>query len=159
MVYIYIYIHTHTHTHKVKVLVAQPRPTLCDSVDCSSPGSSLHGILQARILKWVAIPFSSGIFPTQALNPGLLHCRQILYHLSHHNELFVYRLSHSVVSDSATPGAAVHQPPLFMKFSRQKYWNGLPFPTPGDFLSPWMEPVSPALEGRFFTTEPSGKPP
>ena len=45
------------------------------------PGSSVCGILQARILKWVAIPFSRGIFPTQGLNPSLLHCRQILYHL------------------------------------------------------------------------------
>ena len=43
---------------EVCVLVAQPCPTLCDSTDCSSPGSSVHGILQARILEWVAISFS-----------------------------------------------------------------------------------------------------
>ena len=47
------------------------------------PGSSVHRILQARILEWVVIPFSSGIFLTQGLNPGLLHCRKILYCLSH----------------------------------------------------------------------------
>ena len=41
------------------------------------------GILQARILKWVVTPSSRGIFPNQGLNPGLLHRRQILYHLSH----------------------------------------------------------------------------
>ena len=41
------------------VLVAQPYPTLCDPIDCSPPGSSVHGILQARILEWVAMPFSS----------------------------------------------------------------------------------------------------
>ena len=46
-------------------------------------GSSVHGNLQARILEWVAIPFSRGIFPTQGSNPDLLHCRQILYHLNH----------------------------------------------------------------------------
>ena len=40
------------------------------------------GILQARILEWVAIPSSRGIFPTQGLNPGLPHCRRILYQLS-----------------------------------------------------------------------------
>ena len=40
--------------------VAQSCPTLCDSVDCSPPGSSIHGILQARILEWVAISFSRG---------------------------------------------------------------------------------------------------
>ena len=62
--------------------VAQSCLTPCDPVDCSPPGSSVHGNLQARILEWVAIPFS-GIFPTQGLNPGHLHCRQILYHLNH----------------------------------------------------------------------------
>ena len=41
------------------------------------------GILQARILEWVAMPSSRGIFPTQGSNPGLLHCGQILYQLSH----------------------------------------------------------------------------
>ena len=44
------------------------------------PCSSVHGILQARKLEWVAIPFSRGIFPTQGSNPGLLHCRQDIYH-------------------------------------------------------------------------------
>ena len=44
----------------VKVLVTQSCPTLCDSMDCSSPGSSVHGILQARALEWVAFPFSRG---------------------------------------------------------------------------------------------------
>ena len=44
---------------------------------------TVHGILQARILEWVAFPFSRGVFPTQGSDPGLLHCRQILNHLSH----------------------------------------------------------------------------
>ena len=44
----------------VKVLVTQSCPTLCDPMDCSSPGSSVHGILQARILEWVAVPSSRG---------------------------------------------------------------------------------------------------
>ena len=52
-------------------------------MEYSPPGSSVHGILQARILEWVAISFSRGIFPTQGSNPGLLHCRQILYQLSY----------------------------------------------------------------------------
>ena len=45
---------------KVKVLVTQTCPALCDLMDCNPPGSSVHGILQARILDWVAIPFSRG---------------------------------------------------------------------------------------------------
>ena len=45
---------------KVKVLVTQPCPTLCDPMNCSPPGSSVHGIFQATILEWVAISFSRG---------------------------------------------------------------------------------------------------
>ena len=45
--------------------------TLCDPVDCNPPGSSVHGILQARIMEWVAISSSRGIFLTQGLNPHL----------------------------------------------------------------------------------------
>ena len=47
------------------VVVAQPCPTLCDPIDCSPPGSSVHGVLQARILEWVAVSYSKGIFLTQ----------------------------------------------------------------------------------------------
>ena len=57
--------------------------TLCDPMDWSLLGSSVHGILQARILEWVAISFSRESSPTQTPNPGLPHCRQILYCLSH----------------------------------------------------------------------------
>ena len=45
-----------------------------------------------------------------------------------------------------------------MGLSRQEYWNGLPFPFPGDLPSPGIEATSPALAGRFFTTEPTGIP-
>ena len=45
---------------------------LCDHRHCSPPGSSVHGVLQARVLEWVVISFSGGIFPTQGLNPHLL---------------------------------------------------------------------------------------
>ena len=69
--------------HTLKMLVTQSCLTLCDPMDYSIPGSSIHGILQARILELVAIPFSRGSSLTQGLNPGLLHCRQILYCLSH----------------------------------------------------------------------------
>ena len=63
--------------------VAQSCLTLWDLMDCSLPGSSVHGIFQARVLEWVAISFSKGSsIPTQGSNPGLPHCRQTLYHLS-----------------------------------------------------------------------------
>ena len=68
----------------MKVLVAQLCLTLCDPMDCNPPGSSVHGIPQARILEWVAIPLGyQGIFPTQGSNQGLLHCKWILDCLSH----------------------------------------------------------------------------
>ena len=49
------------------------------------------------------------------------------------------------------------QTSLSMRFSRQEYWNGLPFPPPGDLSNPGVKHASPALAGRFFTTEPPGK--
>ena len=57
--------------------------------------------------------------------------------------------------DCTLPGSSV------MGFSRQEYWSGLPFPTPGDLPDPGIEPVSllsPALAGGFFTTAPPRKP-
>ena len=54
-----------------------------------------------------------------------------------------------------------HQPPLSIGFSRQEYWSGLPFPSPGDLSELEIElasPVSPALAGGFFTTEQTRKP-
>ena len=60
----------------------------------------------------------------------------------------------------ATSWMAARQTPLSMKFSRQGYWRGLPFPTPGDLPDPGTEPMSPAspaLGGGFLTTEPPGK--
>ena len=50
------------------------------------------------------------------------------------------------------------QAPLSMGFPRQEYWNGLPFPSPGNLPDPGIETVSPALTGRLFTAEPPGKP-
>ena len=67
--------------------------------------------------------------------------------------------SHYVASDSVvTPRLVARQAPLSMGFPRQEYWSGLPFPSPGDLPRSGIEPVSPAVAGRFFTTEPPGKP-
>ena len=82
---------------KVKVLVAQYCPILWDTVDCSSPGSSIHGILQARILKWVAIFFTRDL-PDPGTNLDLLHFRQILDCLRHQgtNTYQVLTVSHQL---------------------------------------------------------------
>ena len=62
------------------LLFTQSCPTPCDPLDYSPPGSSVHGISQARVIEWVAIYFSRGIFLTQASYACLVLCRQILYH-------------------------------------------------------------------------------
>ena len=67
----------------VKVLVAHSYLTLCHPMDCSPPGSSVHGILKARILEWVAIPFSrEPSWPRDQTQVSHI-CRQILYFMSH----------------------------------------------------------------------------
>ena len=71
---------------KKEIEVAQSCPTLCNPMDYT-----VHGILQARILEWVAFPFSRGSSQprdrTQGSNPGLRHCGQILYQLSYKEEV------------------------------------------------------------------------
>ena len=62
------------------MLISQPCLILCDPMDSSPSGSSVHGIFQARMPEWAAFSFSRGA-------PGLLHCRKILYHLSHREHL------------------------------------------------------------------------
>ena len=84
----------------------QSCPTLCDPRDGSLPGSSVPGILQARILGWVAISFSN----------------------AWKWKVKVKSLSH--VQPLATPGTAAHQAPWSMGFIRQEYWSGVPLPSP-----------------------------
>ena len=87
--------------------VAQSCPTLTDPMDCSPPGSSIHGIFQARVMEWVAIFFSNGW------------------------EWKVQVKSLSSVWLLPNPWTAVYQAPPSMGFSRQEYWSGLPLPSPG----------------------------
>ena len=61
----------------------------------------------------------------------------------------------SVMSDSSW--AIAHQAPLPMGFSRQEYWSGLPFPSPGDLPDPGIEPTSLALQADSLPSEPPGK--
>ena len=57
-----------------------------------------------------------------------------------------------------TPWTVAHQAPLSMGFSRQEYWSGLLFPSPGDLPNPGIEPRSPALQADALSSEPPGKP-
>ena len=58
----------------------------------------------------------------------------------------------------ATPWTVAHQAPPSMGFSRQEYWSGLPFSSPGDLPDPGIEPRSPAIQADALTSEPPGKP-
>ena len=71
----------------VCVLVAQLCLTLCNSMDCSLPGSSVHGIIQASYTGVYKYSLLQRIFPTQESNLGLSHCRQILYWLSYREDI------------------------------------------------------------------------
>ena len=96
--------------------------TLCDPTDGSPPGSTIPGILQARTLEWNAISFS---------NAWKWKVKEkLLYSL-----LLLSRISH--VQLCATTQTAAHQAPLYLGFSRQEHWSGLPFPSPMHESEKW----------------------
>ena len=137
-----------------KALVAPSCPTLGDPVGCRPPGS-IHGVLQARVLEWGAIPFSwgssrprdwtqgsptaGGFFTIWVARKGLAPKK-------------VKSLRHARLL--ATPWAAAHQAPP-MGFSRQEYWSGVPFPSPEGLPDPGIKPASPMLQAD---TLPSQRP-
>ena len=113
--------------------LAQLCPTLCNPVDYSPPGSCIHGILQARILEWVAISFSRGSFwPRDRTQVSCIAGRvtwearmmALQRHKIFESEVKVKLLS--CVWLFATPWTIAHQAPPSMGFSRQEYWSGLP---------------------------------
>ena len=123
----------------------------------SPSGSSVHGILQARILEWAAISFSRG--SSQSRDQTYLSCIVGGFFTTGPpgkpiNKTTVDQLlSHVQVSE--IPVTVVRQAPLSMGFSRQGYWSGLPCPPPGDLPNPRIKPtslISPASAGGFFTT-------
>ena len=82
--------------------------------------------------------------------------RSLLY-LAPYNWVHVHAWVLTLLRLFATPWTVACQAPLSMEFARQKYWRGLPFPTPGDLPNPGIKPASPAsspLVGRFFITAP-----
>ena len=128
--------------------VTQPCPTLCDPTD-----SIVHGILQARILEWVAFPFSRGSSQPRDWT-------QVFHTVGRFFTGWATREVHEVkvkllsrVQFFATPS---YQAPPFMEFSRQEYWSGLPFPE--DLPNPGIEPRSTALQVDALLSEPPGKP-
>ena len=70
-------------------------------------------------------------------------------------DLHTAMLSHVQLFEA--PWTVAHQAPLSMEFSRQEYWSGYPFPSPGDLPNPGIEPRSPALQVDSLPSEPPGK--
>ena len=80
-----------------------------------------------------------------------------IFSLLPHTELYSHekvKVLLSCVQLFVTPWTVALQDPLSMEFSRQEYWNGLPFPSPGDLPDPEIEPRSPTLEADALTSEP-----
>ena len=138
---------------------ARSCPTLCDPRDCSLPVSSVHGILQARVLEWVAILSSRGssrprdwtqpscfclllvllpfgLYPTGVWELCIcVTASSILLHVSLLLLLLLSRFSR--VRLCATPETAAHQALPSLGFSRQERWQGLPFPSPVHESEKW----------------------
>ena len=108
--------------------------TLCDPMDCSPPGSSVHGVNQARILDKVDISFSRRsswprIKPISCIGRRIL-CHWAIRKAQNRHMLCYTMLNHfSRVRLCVTPEMAAHQAPPSLGFSRQEHWSGLPFPS------------------------------
>ena len=140
--------------------VTQSCPTLCDPMDCSLPGSSFHGILQARVLEWVAISFSQKKTRSKTFmkgrQEGKFNSKTVSSHRKWrccHLPIFYSRKMHSLsrVRLFVIPWTVVYQAPLSMGFSRQEYWSGLPFPSLGDLPDPGIRIWASHIVGRCFT--------
>ena len=134
-------------------LVAKSYPVLRDPMDCNLPGSSVHWILQARILEWVAISSSRG--SSQPKDQTHVSCiaggfftvwaTALLSRPMPVQTSLIPALVPSV-SESlscvwlfANPWIGAHQAPPSMGFPNQEYWSGLPFPSSGDLPNPGVE--------------------
>ena len=109
----------------------------CNPMDCSTPGFSAHGIPQARILEWVAISFSRG--SSQSRDRTHVSCI-----VGRHFTVWATREAciFSCVWLFMTPWTVAHQAPLSLRFPRQEYWSGMPFPSPGDLPNLEIKPRS-----------------
>ena len=128
------------HIWKWNLLVAQSCPTHCDPMDCSPPGSSVHGI--SRQEHWSGFPLTP---PGDLPNPGVEPASPALQgDFSDSN----YRVRIPTKTRSCwclviklfqifvSPWTVAHQAPLSMGFPRQEYWSGFPFLCPGDLPNP-----------------------
>ena len=124
--------------------VAQSCPTLCKPMNHSTPGLPVH----QHLLEFAQFMTTASVMPcshlTSSFNPS--RCMKVKVKSLSRVQLF------------ATPWTVAHQAPLSMEFSRQEYWSGVPFSSPGDLPNPGIEPRSPTLQADALPSEPPGKP-
>ena len=134
----------------------------CDAMDRSPPGSSVHGVSQARILEWIVISFLQRILLTQGLNRHLLHWQADSLPLSHKEIPSVYLLCYvqllSYVQLFTTPWTVAHQAPLSMGILQARILEWVASPSPRDLPDPGIEPRSPALQGIRYQLSYQGSP-
>ena len=134
------------YSRVVKVKVIQLCLTLCNPMDCSPPGSSVHGDSPGKNTGVGCHTLLQEIFPTQESNPGLPHCRQVLYCLSHQgNSRILKWIAYPFSRESSQPRDRTGVSCIAwccccllnhfssvpsLGFSRQEHWSGLPFPSP-----------------------------
>ena len=156
-------------TQRVQVVSHSVVSNSLDPMDWSLPGSSVHGISQATLLEWVAIPFSRGSSqPRDQTQVSCIAGRFFTIWATREASLMTdATVKHAnggggLVAKSCltlvTPWTRACQAPLSMGFSRQEYWSGLPLPSPGDLPDPGIELRSPALQADSLPTELWGKP-
>ena len=166
---VYLYLLNYALCIRAKSL--QSYPTICNPMDCSLPGSSIHGILQTRIpgelpfsplgdipnpwmesrsLRSLALAdwFLPLIPPGRSIQVKTNHTQWTSTEIYADGEIF-YRLC-AVLSCSVVSGSFPARLLCPWGFSRQGYWNGLPWPPPGDLPNTGIEPRSPASQADSF---------
>ena len=116
--------------------IAQSCPTLCDPMECSLPGTSVHGIFQARVLEW-------------GYHWLLLRLTQ--------RRVIIAKTKKKVRVAQLCPTLCNPMDYIQGGLSRSEYWSGGPFPSP-DLSNPGIEPRSPTLQGDSLPAELQGKP-
>ena len=146
--------------------VAQSCQALCDPMDYSPPGSSVHGNSPGKNTGVGCHALLQGIFPTQGSNPGLPHCKWILYQLSHKGsprilEWVAYPFSSRSCQPRNWTRVSRIEGRFFISWATrepQEYWSRWTIPFPADLPNPGIEPGSPALQADSLPPELSGKP-
>ena len=150
--------------------VAQSYLTLCNPMDCSLPGSSIHGIFQARVLEWGAISFSNSSLSRDWTQAPALGAQSLCHWTVREVPHLPFVESLTSCMHAKTPQSCLTlvntmdcspQISSVQGFSKQEYWSGLPFPSPRDLPNPEIEPTSltsPAFQVDSLPLVPPGKP-